>query len=254
MAAVFIIIHGIFAAGNIKIKELNLALPNLPAAWRGKTAIFISDLHLGAIDNYKFAERVAGQIDELRPDLLFFGCDFFDGQKNVDLESLAKIFGAINAPSGKFFITGNHEQFGDDTAFINAINKAGIKYLNNEKAEINGLQIIGVDYRTAYGKNNFAAVLNNLQINKNQPSILLRHVPDKIKVAEQAGISLMLSGHAHKGQLFPIQFIEILFYDGFQYGLKNSGATQVYTSSGVGAWGPPMRILADPEIVHIKFK
>jgi len=254
VTAVVIVIYGIFAAQNIKIKELNLTLPNLPAAWQGKTAVYISDLHLGVIDNFRFAERIAERINDLHPDLLFIGGDFFDGQKNVDLDALAQIFGAIETPNGKFFVTGNHEQFGDDTAFINTVTNAGITNLNNQLINLNGLQIVGVDYRTAYSKNDFAAVLKKLEINKNQPSILLRHVPDKISVAEQAGISLMLSGHAHKGQLSPIQLIEILFYDGFQYGLKNSGATNVYTSSGAGTWGPPMRILADPEIVKIKFK
>ncbi|MBI4779431.1 metallophosphoesterase [Candidatus Falkowbacteria bacterium] len=112
LAAAAVIIYGIIGAQNIKIKELPIALPNLPAEWQGKTAIFISDLHLGAIDNYEFANRVAGRIDDLKPDLLFIGGDFFDGQANVDLDKLAQIFSTVKTPWGKFFVTGNHEEFG----------------------------------------------------------------------------------------------------------------------------------------------
>ncbi|MFA6306283.1 MAG: metallophosphoesterase [Patescibacteria group bacterium] len=254
LAAAAVIIYGIIAAQNIKIRELNIALPNLPAEWRGKTAVFISDLHLGAIDNYEFAARVTRQIDDLRPDLLLIGGDFFDGQANVDLDRLAQFFSTIKTPLGKFFVTGNHEEFGNNAKFIDAITKAGINVLDNKLAEINGLQIIGVDYKSAYSKSDYEAILANLKIDKNKPSILLRHVPDKMEVAPKFGVSLVLCGHAHKGQLFPIQIIEYFLYDGFQYGLKKSGATTVYTSSGAGTWGPPMRILADPEIARIKFE
>jgi hypothetical protein len=254
LATTAIIIYGIIAAQNIKIKELNITLPNLPSEWRGKTAIFISDLHLGTIDNYEFAAKVSDQIDNLKPDMLLIGGDFYDGQANVNLNRLAQIFSTIKTPLGKFFVTGNHEEFGDNTKYINAITKAGIKVLDNEMSEINGMQIIGVDYKSAYNKDDYETILKNLNIDKNKPSILLRHVPDKIKVASKFGISLELCGHAHGGQLFPIQIIEHFLYDGFQYGLKKSDSTIVYTSSGVGTWGPPMRILAAPEIVKIKFE
>jgi len=252
-AAAAVIIYGVIAAQYVKIKELNIALPNLPAEWQGKTAVFISDLHLGAIDNYEFANKVTKQIDNLHPDLLFIGGDFFDGQANVDLGRLAQIFSAIKTPLGKYFVTGNHEEFGNHAKFIDAITKAGISVLDDKLIEINGLQIIGVDYKSAYNKKNYETILANLKINKNKPSILLRHVPDKMDVAPKFGVSLELCGHAHRGQLFPVQIIEYFLYDGFQYGLKKSGDTMVYISSGAGTWGPPMRILADPEIVQIKF-
>ena len=253
-AAVAVTIYGLTQAQNIKIKKLELALPNLPASWQNKTAVWISDLHLGAIENYEFSRRVAKLIEGLRPDVLFIGGDFYDGQKNINLTELAEIFSGLEVPLGKFFITGNHEEYANKADFLKAIGDSGIVYLNNQLVDLDGLQIIGVDYGTAYSRKNFAAILANLKIDRSKPSILLRHVPDKIDVASQFGISLMLCGHAHKGQLFPIQYIEALLYNGFHSGLKKIGQTLVYTSSGTGTWGPPMRILADPEIVEIKFK
>jgi hypothetical protein len=254
LAAVAVVIYGLMAAQNIRIKKLDIALPNLPAEWKNKTAVWISDLHLGAINNYEFASRVAKLIDNLRPDLLFIGGDFYDSQKNIDLDKLAQIFSALDVPRGKFFITGNHEEFGDNAKYVDALTKAGINFLNNKLVDLNGLQLIGLDYQTAYDRKNFATILENLKINKDKPSILLRHVPDKIDVASKFGVSLMLCGHTHNGQLFPVHIIDSLLYNGYGYGLKKSGQTAVYTSSGAGTWGPPMRILANPEIVQIKFK
>ncbi|MDO8593277.1 MAG: metallophosphoesterase [bacterium] len=253
-AAAIIAGYGLLQARNIKIKTLDLALPNLPLEWRGKTAIYLSDLHLGQVDNNVFAARLAKLIEGQQPDLLLIGGDFYDGQTNFDLTALASEFAVIKAPLGKYFVTGNHEEFGDNGKFVSALTNAGIIFLNNRLVNINGLQLIGVDYRTAYSRKNFSEILKNLNINKNAPSLLLRHVPDKIDIAAANGISLMLCGHAHKGQLFPVQFIDRLIYGKYYYGLNKTGATQVYTTSGAGTWGPPLRIMADPEIVLIKFK
>lgn len=254
LAAVAVVIYGAASAQNLKIKKLDVKLPNLPEAWKGKSAVWISDLHLGAIDNYEFASKVAEQINSLNPDLLFIGGDFFDGQENIDLDRLAQIFSTISAPQGKYFITGNHEEFGDRTKYINALKGAGINFLDNKLVDLNGLQLIGLDYKSAYDRKNFAAIMENLKINHDRPSILLRHVPDKLDIAVASGISLTLCGHTHKGQLFPVYFVATLLYDGYGYGLKKTGQSLIYTSSGTGTWGPPMRVLADPEIVVVNFK
>ena len=84
-------------------------------------------------------------------------------------------------------------------------------------------------------------ILKNAKINPSQPSILLKHAPTDIPVAKEAGISLQLSGHAHAGQVFPVGLISRLVYKGYAYGLKQEENFFIYTSSGAGTWGPPMR-------------
>jgi predicted MPP superfamily phosphohydrolase len=74
-----------------------------------------------------------------------------------------------------------------------------------------------------------------------------------LKVAEEQGISLLLSGHTHHGQVFLFRWITSLVYKGYDYGLKRFGDLIVYTSSGAGTWGPPMRLDTIPEIVVIQF-
>jgi predicted MPP superfamily phosphohydrolase len=92
-----------------------------------------------------------------------------------------------------------------------------------------------------------------MEIDPRKPSILLKHVPTDLEIARDQGISAQLSGHTHRGQVFLFWFITSWVYKGYDYGLKRFGDLLVYTSSGAGTWGPPMRIDADPEIVVIKF-
>ena len=86
------------------------------------------------------------------------------------------------------------------------------------------------------------------------PSILLYHSPTHIAQAKAAGISLQLSGHAHHGQIFPIQFISRLVYGKYYYGLHIEDGYTLYASSGAGTWGPTMRTGNKPEIAIIRLE
>jgi predicted MPP superfamily phosphohydrolase len=98
------------------------------------------------------------------------------------------------------------------------------------------------------------AVLENAAIDREQASVLIVHAPDQLAVAERAGISLQLSGHTHRGQLFPWTWLTARIYKQFVYGLQKFGDMLVYTSSGAGTWGPPLRVCSQPEIVLIQFE
>jgi len=93
-----------------------------------------------------------------------------------------------------------------------------------------------------------------MEIDPLKPSILLKHAPLNLRVAREQGISLQLSGHTHQGQVLLFRLITSKVYQGYDYGLKWFGDLLVYTSSGAGTWGPPMRIDTKPEIVVITFK
>lgn len=252
LLAIIISVCGVINAGFIRVTKLKIGLPNLPESWQGKTAVWVSDIHLGAVRNYSFAKEVAAQIQDLQPDIIFIGGDLYDGVA-ADLDKLAQPFAKLSAPEGTYFITGNHGEFTSSTKFVDAVKRSGIKELDNEMINLDGLQIIGVNYRDTTNSQNFKAILERLGLDRNQASILLKHAPTDIPSAQQAGISLQLSGHAHAGQIFPVNLISNLVYKGYIYGLKQVGDFMIYTSSGVGTWGPPMRVLTTPEIVQIEF-
>ena len=248
-------IYGTINANFIRTTNLTLKIPNLPQLWQNKTAVWISDLHLGEVRNKNFAKMIAARVKGLNPDVVFIGGDLYDGEA-VDLDKVTEPFSQINSAFGTYFITGNHEEFSDANKqrYLETVARYGLRILENEMVILDGLQIIGVDYSDSSSQQNFENILKNVKINPNQPSILLKHAPTNIPAAKEAGISLQLSGHAHAGQIFPVGLISHLVYKGYEYGLKQEENFFIYTSSGAGTWGPPMRVGAAPEIVLIKFE
>src|SRR5712692_9143367 len=252
-AAVVAGLYGVFNASWTRITRTTVRLANLPAAWHGRKAALISDLHLGHVRNGSFLRRMVAKISKEEPDAIFIAGDLYDGTA-IDARRAAEPLSELVAPHGVYFVAGNHEQFGDDSKYLDAIAAAGVRVLSNEKVEVDGLQIIGVPYRSAARDGHFASVLNSVRLDRDRASILLTHAPDHPEVAEAAGVSLQLSGHTHLGQFIPWSWMARRIYRQFVYGLSRIGKMQVFTSSGAGTWGPPLRLGSNPEIVVLEFE
>lgn len=246
-------LSGVINANVIRITRTTVRLANLPAAWRGRRAALISDLHLGHVRNGNFLRRMITKILHEEPHAVFIAGDLYDGTA-IDARQAAEPLSKLKAPHGVYFVAGNHEQFHDDSKYLNAVNAAGVRVLHNEKVEIEGLQIAGVPYHLAWQPNIFASVLRALHLDPDRASILVTHAPDHPEIAEAAGISLQLSGHTHLGQFIPWSWIAKRIYRQFVYGLSQIGKMQVFTSSGAGTWGPPLRLGSNPEIVLLQFE
>ncbi len=246
-------LFGVFNAHWTRMTRITVRLANLPEAWRGRKAALISDLHLGHVRNGSFLQRMVGKISEEKPHAVFIAGDFYDGTA-IDAPLAAKPLKQLTAPNGIYFVAGNHEQFGDDSKYLAAIAAAGVRVLNNEKVDVEGLQIAGVAYRHAAWAPAFVSVLEGMRLDRRRASILLTHAPDHPEIAEAAGVSLQLSGHTHLGQFIPWNWIARRIYRQFVYGLSRIGKMQVFTSSGAGTWGPPLRLGSNPEIVMLEFE
>ena len=252
-AAVIAGLYGVLNAGWTRITRTTVQLANLPAAWRGRRAALISDLHLGHVRNGSFLRRLVAKILQQEPDAIFIAGDFYDGTA-IDARRAAEPLSKLAAPHGVYFVAGNHEQFGDDSKYLHAIASAGVRVLSNEKVEVDGLQVIGVPYRNATQDGQLASVLRGIGVDRDRASVLLTHAPDHPEIAEAAGVSLQLSGHTHLGQFVPWSWIARRVYRQFVYGLSRIGKMQVFTSSGAGTWGPPLRLGSNPEIVMLEFQ
>ena len=252
-AAIVTGLYGVFNASWTRITRTTVRLANLPEAWRGRTAALISDVHLGHVRNRGFLRRMVTKILREAPDAIFIAGDLYDGTA-IDARRAAEPLNRLAAPHGVYFVAGNHEQFGDDSKYLRAIAAAGVRVLSNEKVEADGLQIIGVPYRSAVRHGEFASVLHGVRLDRDRASILLTHAPDHPEVAEAAGVSLQLSGHTHLGQFIPWSWMARRAYRQFVYGLSRIGRMQVFTSSGAGTWGPPLRLGSNPEIVLLQFE
>ena len=245
--------YGVFNASWTRITRTTVRLANLPEAWRGRKAALISDVHLGHVRNGHFLRRIVGHVLREKPDAIFIAGDLYDGTA-IDANRAAEPLNKLTAPQGVYFVAGNHEQFGDDTKYLRAVEAAGVRVLTNEKVDAEGLQIIGVPYRHAAHNGHFASVLQTIGVDRSRASILLTHAPDHPQVAEAAGVSLQLSGHTHVGQFIPWSWMARRIYRQFVYGLSQIGKMQVFTSSGAGTWGPPLRLGSNPEIVVLQFE
>lgn len=246
-------VAGVVNASWTRITRTTIRLANLPSAWRGRKAALISDLHLGHVRNGNFLRRMVAKILSEGPDAIFIAGDLYDGTA-IDAVRAAEPLNQLIAPHGVYFVAGNHEQFGDDRKYLEAVEAAGVRVLNNEKVEADGLQIVGVPYRNATRGEHLASVLKSVRLDRTRASILLVHAPDHPAVAEAAGVSLQLSGHTHLGQFVPWSWFARKMYRQFVYGLSRIGKMQVFTSSGAGTWGPPLRLGSNPEIVVLQFE
>lgn len=244
-------VYGIWNAQTIRVNCQTVSIPKIPEQWKGKTMLWVSDIHFGQVYSTRYSKRLASIIQNEHPDILIFGGDVFDGTAS-DIKNVLEPLSHIKTKWGTYFITGNHEEFSDDETFINAVKNSGIAVLQNNATEIDGVNIIGVDYRNSEEKNTFKTTLETL-IKSEESNILLKHSPTNLDIASAAGIALQISGHTHVAQMTPFTYITKAVYNGFDYGIHQYKNMEVITSSGVGTWGPPLRVGTKSEIVRITF-
>jgi uncharacterized protein len=252
-AALLTGIYGFLNARWIHVRRIAVSLPGLPESWRGRRAVLMSDLHLGNINGAAFARRMVALAAGLEPDIVFIPGDLFDGTK-ADLDKLAAPFKQLTPPFGVYFSTGNHEEFAGTQHYLDAVTGAGIRVLSNEKLEVDGLHVAGVPFGDSTSPIRLRATLEGFQFSPNEASILLNHMPSRLPIVERAGVSLQLSGHTHGGQFAPFTWLTRRVFGKFTYGMNRFGALQVYTSTGAGTWGPPMRVGTHPEMVLLTFE
>ena len=243
---------GLVNARWIRTRRIHVKLPNLPASWRGRVAALVSDVHLGHVNGFRFMRRIVARLTQLKPDVVFITGDLYDGTQ-VDAAKLAAPWKEFSAPLGSYFVTGNHEEFSDPSRYLEAVEQSGVRVLHNEKVTIDGLQVVGVHHHETTNPDRFRSTLRAAAIVREQASILLSHAPHALPIAEEAGISLQLSGHTHGGQFFPFTWFTRRIFKAYTYGLQRFRNMLVYTTTGAGTWGPPLRLGTSPEIVLIEF-
>jgi predicted MPP superfamily phosphohydrolase len=247
-------VYGYFRTMLIDRETLLIKSPKIPKELGALTIVQISDIHLGLIVRKKRLARILQRVTEASPDILVSTGDLVDGQID-QLSGLEEPFQKINPRYGKFAITGNHEYFAGITPALEFTEKAGFRILRGEAFTISSLiNIAGIDDPAGeyYGRRK---QIKEEDLLANLPAhlftLLLKHEPDVTR--ESLGLfDLQLSGHTHKGQIFPFNLITRIrfpFISGY-YPLEKSSC--LYVSRGSGTWGPPVRIFAPPEVTVIR--
>lgn len=244
---------GLIQARNIKKVSYEVSLENLPEAWNNKKAILFSDTHYGLVNNKKAAQRLVNKIAEEDPYVVFMAGDLFDGP-NIETQDLSSIWSKLSLKYNVFYAPGNHEEYGIYAKFIKAAELGGFIVLEDSVSVYEGVNILGLKYRTRSREMEIDSVLKNMNLGNNIPTIAINHPPTFVKTLDTNGVDLMFSGHTHRGQFWPLRYITKAIYGKYHYGLNRFESLQTITTSGVGTAGPPFRLFNTPEIVEITFK
>ena len=235
-----------------RVKRLTIPMKELPQELSGFSIVQLSDIHL---ESYTSKNRIAYLIDtvnRLKPDLIVITGDLTDVRDSRDNGSFCEQFKRLKSTHGVLAITGNHEFYSGIDNFYDLAKCANIKVLRNESVTISGsLQIIGLDDDTAKQFGGKGPDLDSTikTCDPAKPVILLYHRPVRFDNAVQKGVDLQLSGHTHAGQIPPMDLLVWLIYK-YPFGLHKNNDSFIYTTTGTGHWGPPMRFLSRSEIVH----
>jgi predicted MPP superfamily phosphohydrolase len=231
------------------VKRMNIPIKNLPRELNGFSIVQLSDLHLQHNSKSRLT-YIVDKVNSLKPDLIVITGDLIDA--NIcDDPSFCHNLKRLEATHGVLAVTGNHEYFAGPGVFQELAERSHITVLKNQAVTIAGsLQVIGLNDTEARrlgdnGGPNLEAAMKTCHPDK--PTVLLFHRPLGFDKAVEKGVDLQLSGHTHAGQIPPMDII-VWFYYKYPAGLYKKDDSYIYTSSGTGWWGPPMRFLSKNEI------
>ncbi|WP_067827457.1 metallophosphoesterase [Nocardia inohanensis] len=236
-----------------RVRTREVTIPGLGRGLDGLRLVVVTDTHFAALDRQRWSERVVDLVNAQQPDIACHAGDLADGSvaaRSAQVDPLGK----VDAPLGRFYITGNHEYFGDAPGWIGHMSGLGWQTLRNQHEVVtrNGdsLVIAGIDDPTGialpgHGPDLPAALTG---ADPAHPIVLLAHQPRQVEDAVKAGVALQISGHTHGGQIWPFHYL-VRLEQPVVAGLSRHGdRTQLYASRGTGFWGPQLRLFAPSEI------
>jgi hypothetical protein len=244
-----------FEPNHLVLERKTVKLPKLPNAFDGFRIVFLTDLHLHPFTSANLIRRTVEISNSLKPDLVLLGGDYVCGFAEAAFE-LGPILESLDAKHGLFAVLGNQDHFRGARIVLEGLRRGSIPVLMNEGVGLTigdaSVFLAGLDSVSA-GKCNPRAAFS---ARKNETvTLALVHEPDYIdRLRKLVPVDLQLSGHTHGGQvrvpgLGPI----VLPMGGQAYveGLYRVGASQVYTSRGIGMVGLPFRFNCPPEVTEI---
>ena len=244
-------LYGYFEARKIRTEHIEIKTAKIPAEVGRLRIVQISDVHLGLIVREERLKRILDIVKKANPDIFVATGDLVDGDV-CRLNGLSDMLGDIHPKAGKYAITGNHEFYAGFEQAKCFIRDSGFTLLRGES--VSGIiNIAGVDDPAARGfglerKVDEKVLLSGLP--REKFTLLLKHRP----LVDQKAIglfNLQLSGHVHKGQIFPFTILTWLYYPVLSGFASVGDGSYLYESRGAGTWGPPIRVFAPPEVAVI---
>jgi len=254
VSAAVLCLAGAWNASRPRLRTETIEIAKSADGIRELRIAVASDLHLSPVLRTGFLDRTLARIKALEPDLILLPGDIVgEDTPAADREKISASFRGLRPKYGVFACTGNHEYYGALDKNLETLREGGVRVLLDEAELVGGFfYVIGRKDPTGKRMGDSRRPWSDLVagLDPARPRIALDHQPVKLGEAEEAGIDLLVCGHTHNGQMFPITQINWLVYE-HNHGLLRKGRTHIDVTSGVGTWGPPVRIGTVPEIVLI---
>lgn len=235
--------------------------------------VLVADLHLGYSIGCSDMEKMVDRINALNPDVVIYAGDIFDNDYDAldDSERLVEIMRNVSAAYGSYAVFGNHDVTetlvgGFSTASRTKafrdprmeafLLQAGINIMLDEVTTIadGKINLIGrLDGEKAGDGTSNRKDLSELvkQCDMSKSVIVINHEPDKLHETAAMGVDVMLSGHTHAGQFFPLTIMQPLAWENY-WGIKKIDNMYSVVTSGVGLYGPAMRVATDSEVMSVR--
>ena len=232
------------------VREREASLPGLPPAAEGLRVAVLADLHLDTLRGRTWCERLVRRVNALKPDLVVLTGDQEDGSLALCQANLAPL-AELEAPLGRYVITGNHEWFFDTAALLATYRALGLRVLDGRAERVGALWLMGLPDARSLTRQDNEPLLRRLaaECPAGAFPVLLCHKPGIAPAADDLGVRLQLSGHTHGGQLPGVAALMARFNGGFVRGWHTlPGGLRLFVAPGSGVWsGFPFRLYA-PEL------
>lgn len=255
---------GYFGSRRLKVRRVDVDVPNLDPAFDGLRIVQLSDLHVGPQTSRRFIARVVKTAQALEPDLIAVTGDLIDDRAE-DVQVYARMLGSLTAPLGVFMIPGNHDVYAgwDDVERALRTAELGTILVNETHLIHRGsstIALVGTG-DPAGGRRGTSRVAPDIdramaRVPAQTTAIAFAHNPALWPLLAERGVALTLSGHTHWGQ-FALPGLGWSLASPFlehAMGVHTRHDSSLYISPGTGYWGIPFRIGASPEVTLLTLR
>jgi predicted MPP superfamily phosphohydrolase len=243
------VIGGIINFNTIRTSEYRIEIPAKGSALKHLRIAFIADFHLQERTGIHFVRRFAEKIKAIEPDIIIFGGDIVEGDKDDgNVKEHESILKGIHTKYGIYSVLGNHEYYaGQDKGSF--FDKAGMRVLCDNLVVFDSSFTLAGRYDSHFGQRESVSDLLS-SASDSLPLILVDHRPTEIDEVSRTKADIQLSGHTHDGQMFPINLITRRVYQ-LSWGHMKKENTHFFVTSGIRLWGPQVRTTGKSEIMVI---
>jgi len=244
---VAVVVAGIVNYHHLRVRPYQLEVPRRSSEIQRLKVVYAADFHLGSLTAGGLMDKFTAKVNALEPDLILIGGDVLEGHRPEEGERFVAPFRALRAKYGVYAAPGNHERYGGDRDEFFA--RVGMTLLRDAVVKVDqAFYIAGRNDGRSRNRKSVEELLR--ETSGDLPVILLDHRPTDLDAASLGPVDLLLSGHTHHGQLFPVNLVTKRIYE-LSWGYLRKRQTHVFVTSGVQLWGPPVRTAGHSEILEI---